>query len=149
MADTHRLQVLLYINVLTYQLSWLINWWYYKRSLDQTANARTFSSLTGRDEGIKRGMRKRVQERINKLTGVSCLCERIWGGGDVRLRLGGKCKILFPRINLFPRSAKWLCILSCTLPWHGQHVSVCVCFCIRERVRTTRESLKRLARREN
>lgn len=81
--------------------------------------------------GIKRGMRKRAQGRINKLTGVSCLCERIWGGSMEMWGWDrGKCKILFPRINLFPGSAKWLGILSCTLSSFRQHVSllsVCPC----------------------
>ena len=42
----------------------------------------------------------------------------------------GKRKILFPRINLFPGSAKWRGILSFTMPWHGQHICVCVCVCL-------------------
>lgn len=60
-----------------------------------------------------------------------------------------KCKILLPRINPFPGSAKWLGILSRSLPWHNQHASVCVCVCIREHVQATRESLKCLVPREN
>ena len=72
---------------------------------------------------VDKVMVKRVQERIHKWSGVSCLKE--YAEGAWRCEAEMECKILFPRINLFPGSAKWLGILSCTLPRHGQCVSVC------------------------
>lgn len=74
---------------------------------------------------VDKVMVKRVQERINKWSGVSCLKEYVEGAWRCEAEIEGKSKILFPRINLFPGSAKWLGILSCTLPRHGQCVSVC------------------------
>ena len=72
---------------------------------------------------VDKVMVKRVQERIHKWSGVSCLKE--YAEGAWRCEAEMECKILFPRINFFPGSAKWLGILSCTLPRHGQCVSVC------------------------
>lgn len=75
---------------------------------------------------LKTGMRENENVKCRVLS-VCMNMRREEGAQRCEAGIGGKCKILFPRINLFPGSAKWLCVFSCTLPWHGQ---TCVCMCV-------------------
>lgn len=90
-------------------------------------------------------------ELMSELQCPVCVKEYEEGAWRCEAWIEGKCKILFPRINLLLGSDKWLGILSCTLPWHGV-CCVCVLY-LHVHIQATHESAKGLplclALREN